>query len=167
MPGFHDDQCSWPSDWAGTGPPSCWPQRQGTEWPESFRQMTSRCFLGTEDQPVTELHDSLHFTEAAGISVDIPPGTGDRSRVLRPQPSTPWGVRYPGQAPGTRDFPGFQGAHSARRECYQQCLRDPGLRSTSARPSGVEQVTCSLWHCFLICELGEVKALAPQACSKD
>ena len=53
-----------------------------------LRQMTSRCLLGT-DQPVTELHDSLHFTEAAGISVDISPGTGDRRGIPRPQPSTP------------------------------------------------------------------------------
>ena len=69
-----------------------------------LRQMTSRCLLGT-DQPVTELHDSLHFTEAAGIGVDISPGTGDRSCIPRPQPSTPrvlpGGRRYPGR--GTRD----------------------------------------------------------------
>lgn len=82
-----------------------------------LRQMTSRCLLGT-DQPVTELHDSLHFTGAAGISVDISPGTGDRSGIPRPQPSTPRalpgaGVSL-GRAPGTRDFPDFQGAHSAR-----------------------------------------------------
>lgn len=66
--------------------------------------------MGT-DQPVTELHDSLHFTEAAGIGVDISPGTGDRSCIPRPQPSTPralpGGRRYPGR--GTRDmgFPGL------------------------------------------------------------
>ena len=44
----------------------------------------------TQDQPVTELHDSLHFTEEAGISVDIPPGTGEGAGYWGPSHPLPW-----------------------------------------------------------------------------